>query len=123
MDGDIANELSQRVSGPLHLRFILQPVLAMVFAAKDGIRDAHRQAAPFLPALMFKPGERRARIAQAWASVGTVFCLAFLLDCLFQYVTAGRFELIEALGMAILLCAIPYTLVRGPVNRIARRKH
>ena len=122
MEGDIATELSQRASGPLHLRLLLQPLLAIFFAMKDGRNDAKEGAVPFIAALLFRHGERQGRIAHAWSSVGTVFCIALLLDCIFQYVTGGQIRLAQALGIAIILCAIPYALTRGVVNRIARRR-
>lgn len=122
MEGDIANELSQRASGPLHLRLLLQPLVAVIFALKDGRNDANENATPFIAALLFRHGERRGRIVHAWSSVGTVFCLAFLLDCVFQYVSGGHVRLIQAFGIAIILCAIPYALTRGVANRIARRR-
>ena len=122
MEGDVATELAQRASGPVHLRLILQPLLAVLFAVKDGRKDAEKDAHPYISALLFKPGERRERIGEAWSSAGTVFCVAFILDCVFQYLTAGSIKALEALGIAIILCAVPYTVVRGPISRIARSK-
>ncbi len=34
-------QLVGRVHGPMHFRLILQPVMAVIFATKDGIKDAH----------------------------------------------------------------------------------
>jgi hypothetical protein len=35
------HDLGGRLDGPLHLRFFLQPLMATIFAIRDGVRDAH----------------------------------------------------------------------------------
>ena len=47
--------------------------------------------------------------------------IAFVLDCAFQFATARSIAVGEALIMAILLCAVPYTLMRGPTARLLRK--
>ncbi len=121
MEPDVANELAQRASGPVSLRLLLQPTLAILFAIRDGVNDAKSGAEPYIFAILFRKDQRRDRIASAWASAGTVVIMAILLDCLYQYLTPGPVRILEAIAIAVILCAIPYTLVRGPVSRIYRR--
>lgn len=121
MEPDVANELAQRASGPVSLRLLLQPSLAVLFAIRDGVRDARSGADPYIFAILFRKDQRRDRIASAWASAGSVIIMAILLDCLYQYLTPGRVRILEAIAIAAILCAIPYTLIRGPVSRICRR--
>lgn len=118
---DLANEIAARLEGPLHLRLMLQPTVALIIAMRDGRRDARDGAEPFFWAILFRKGQRRARIADAWLSVGKVFVLAIVLDSVFQRLTVGHIDFAMAVGMGVLLCAIPYTLVRGPVSRLGRR--
>jgi len=103
-------------------RLLLQPCIALYFAVRDGIQDARTQEPPYLWALVFRSGERAERIRKAWASAGKVAIMAFLLDCVFQYVASDAVHLIEAIAMACILCVIPYTLVRGPVSRLTSRR-
>lgn len=113
-------ELAERFHGPFSARLFLQPCIALFFAIRDGIRDGREGADPYIWALVFKSGERRDRIQQAWASAGKVAIMAFALDCLFQYVASGGIRIVEAAAMALILCVIPYTLVRGPASRATR---
>jgi hypothetical protein len=53
--------------------------------------------------------------------VGRVFILAIVLDGVYQFIALRWFYPGEAILVAIILAIIPYLLVRGPVNRIARR--
>ncbi len=60
-----------------------------------------------------------------WQSVGKVFILALILDAIYQYIELRWFYPGEAIAVALSLAIIPYTLLRGPVNRLmclTRRK-
>ena len=122
MEEEIAAGLAARLDGPFSLRFLLQPTMAILFAIKDGLKDARENADPYLWSLAFRPGQRRERIQSAWASAGTVTIVAFLLDSVFQWIAADQLNLLAAATMAILLCVLPYSLLRGPISRIAMRR-
>lgn len=117
MENEVAAELTQRWNGPFSLRLLLQPTMAALFALRDGKRDAMSGSDPYLSRLVFKRSERRETLASAWASVGKVLLIAIVLDCAFQVVTDGRFSLVQAGGIALILCAPPYTILRGPAAR------
>jgi hypothetical protein len=122
MEEEIEAGFASRLDGPFSLRFLLQPTMAILFAFKDGLKDAREDADPYLWSLAFKPGQRRERIQSAWASAGTVTIVAFLLDCAFQWVAADQIKFLGAATMAVLLCVLPYSLLRGPISRIAMRR-
>ena len=122
MEAEVGNELSQRLNGPFSLRLLLQPSMALLFAIRDGRKDAASNATPYLQALRGQKSERRDTLASAWASLSKVLVMAVILDCTFQYATGGSIRIFEALLMACILCAVPYTLMRGPAARIASRK-
>ncbi|MGR3617443.1 MAG: hypothetical protein ACU0BB_15580 [Paracoccaceae bacterium] len=122
MTMDIVNELAGRADGPMHLRLLLQPTMAILFAAKDGVADARKNADPFLVSLAMQKGQRKSQIIEAWASVGTVFSLAFLFDLIYQHQTAASLDFGMAAAIAMILCAVPYCVVRGPVARITARR-
>ena len=121
METEIASELSQRFNGPFSLRLILQPVMALLFAIRDGRADAKAGAEPYLQSILMRPGTRRETIASAWVSVGKVLIIAFCLDVAFQVVSGNGLRIVEAGFMALLLCALPYTLMRGPAARFSWR--
>lgn len=120
MDPDISTHLTERLNGPFSLRLLLQPTMALLFAIRDGRKDAASNATPYLRALMSGRNERRQTLVSAWTSLGKVMVMAFVLDCAFQYATGGNIRIVQAVLMAGLLCAIPYTLMRGPAARINR---
>src|SRR5262249_11159281 len=114
--------LAGRVSGPMHFRVLMQPTMALIFGMRDGIRDAREDRPPYFWGLFTHPEHRRERLRSGWKSVGKVFVFAVILDAIYQLIELRWFYPGEALVTAFILACIPYLLVRGPVNRIARAK-
>ena len=117
----ILHHLSARLDGPLHFRFIMQPAMSIFFATRDGIRDAREQHSPWFWSVCTDPVQRRSLLIGCWKSVGKVFLLALVLDVIYQVVEFHKFYLFETLLTAFLLALLPYVVLRGPINRIARR--
>lgn len=113
-------DLVARPSGPLALRFLLQPVMATLFAIRDGIKDARDGRSPYFWAVLSKPDERRARLREGLKSTGKIMVLALVLDAVYQFIELGTFYPFEAAVVAIVLAFVPYLLIRGPAARIAR---
>ena len=57
---------------------------------------------------------------QGWKDVGTVFLIATILDAVYQLIVHRGVYILEVLITAVSLAIVPYVLLRGPVNRIAR---
>jgi hypothetical protein len=51
-----------------------------------------------------------------------VFVLAIVMDVIYQWIVQRWIYLGETLIVAFALAVIPYLLLRGPVNRLARRR-
>jgi hypothetical protein len=111
-----------RLDGPLHLRFISQPVMAAVFAVRDGIRDAKAGKPPYFWAVIVTPGHRIALIKDGWKSIFKIFIVAMLLEAIYQlklhHLDFRGYVFVAAFALAI----VPYLLLRGPTNRIARMR-
>ena len=118
----IFENLIDRVSGPMKFRLVLQPLMAIFFAIRSGLKDLKEGKVPYNWALISDPDHRWALLRSGWKSVGKVFVIAILIDLVYQWIVSRRFYPFEALLVAVILCFIPYLLIRGPVNRIARRK-
>jgi len=116
------NGLMARVEGPLSFRFILQPLVALFFAFRDGRRDAREDRSPYFWALFTELEHRREMLQSGWQSIGKVFIVAIVLDLVFQYLALGNFSLIGAFLAGVILALIPYLILRGPVNRVMRSK-
>jgi hypothetical protein len=119
----ISEDLVARITGPMKFRLLLQPAMAIFLAIRAGLKDAREGKPPYFWAIFTDPGERRTMLKDGWKSVGKVFVLAVVLDVIYQIIVQRWVYPGEAALVAIILAIVPYLLVRGPVNRIAQRKH
>jgi hypothetical protein len=110
-----------RVSGPMNLRLILQPLMALLFAARAGFRDARTGEPPYFWAMFDNPAHKRALLREGWKDVGKVFVIALVLDAVYQIVTVRWIYPVESLVVAVLLAFIPYLVFRGAFTRLGRR--
>ena len=118
----IFENLIDRVSGPMKFRLILQPLMATIFAIRNGLKDAKEGRPPYFWGLFTHPEQRLDMLRDGWKRVGKVFLMAIIIDLVYQWIVSRRFYPFEALLVAIILAFIPYLLIRGPVDRIARLK-
>lgn len=118
---DTWREIAARPSGPLAFRFYLQPLMAAILAVKDGLRDARTHRPPYLATLFTSRGQRKALVRDAWASIGRVFLLAMVVDLAYQLGVIHYVRPLQGLFVSVLLALVPYVLLRGPVDRFARR--
>lgn len=118
----VAGNIAGRLSGPMKFRLALQPLMACVMAARSGLRDAREGRPPYLWAVCSDAAHRRALIRAGWKDTARVFVLAVLMDGVYQALELRWFYPGEALIVATALALAPYLLLRGPVNRLARRR-
>jgi hypothetical protein len=117
----IWEDLVARPSGPLALRFLLQPVVASALAIRDGIKDAREGRSPYFWSVVSNPSERRSRLNEGLKATGKVMILAVVLDAVYQIIELGTFYPGESIIVAFVLGFLPYLILRGPVARIQRR--
>nr|PZN26923.1 MAG: hypothetical protein DIU78_06420 [Pseudomonadota bacterium] len=113
-------ELAARPGGPLAFRFYLQPLVAVLFALRDGLRDARNRRPAYFWALVLGHGNRRELARTGYRSVSRVFFFAAAIDVVYQIIVLRGLRPVETLVVATLLALVPYVLLRGPVNRLAR---
>jgi hypothetical protein len=111
-----------RVSGPMHFRIVIQPLMAIIFAIKDGRKDAREGRVPYFWAIFTDPGHRRDLLQNGWKSVSKIFIIALILDAIYQYIELSMFYPGEAVLVAFILAIVPYVLLRGPANRLTPQK-
>lgn len=116
----VVENLFGRVEGPLHFRIILQPVMALIFAAIDGVKDAKAGKPAYFWAMLGNPGQRRELLRDGWKHFGKIFILAIVLDVVYQWKVKHHVYPGETLIVALLLAVLPYMVMRGPVNRVSR---
>jgi hypothetical protein len=108
------------LTGPLKFRFALQPLVATLLALRAGFRDAREGRSPFLWALVTHHGHRTERLSRGWADVSNLFVAAILMDFAYQLAVNDRIYVSQSLLVATSLALVPYLLLCGVFNRIAR---
>jgi hypothetical protein len=109
-----------RFDGPLHFRFIAQPLMAILLATRDGWRDARAGTPPFAWTVFSDPSRRRELLIDSWKRISRVFFIGIAMDFIYQLIMRNGFEPFMAVWVAFLLAIVPYVLLRGPVNRLMR---
>ena len=114
------SELVGRVGGPFTFRFVLQPAMAILFAMRDGIKDAHQQRPAYFWSIFHNAVERDHLLREGWTAVLRIIVLGVVMDLIYQVVVFRGLRPLELVVIVLLLAFVPYLLVRGPANRIAR---
>ena len=110
-----------RFGGPMTFRIILQPTMAALLALRGGLRDAREGRPPYFWAVLTDAGDRAELLREGWKAIARVIVLAVVMDIIYQLIVVRWIYPFETLAIAILLAVVPYLLIRGPINRIARR--
>lgn len=116
----IVEDFFGRLDGPLHFRFIVQPLMASIFAVIDGRKDAQSGKVPYFWAVLSNAEHRRELLKDGWKHVGKILVLAAVLDIVYQLKVQSTIYPGEILIVAVVLAIVPYLLLRGPVNRLLR---
>jgi hypothetical protein len=116
----IWEHLVGRLSGPLTFRLLLQPAMSTLFAVRDGLRDARSGRSPFFGTILGGRDDRRPLIREGLIAIGKLALFAIVLDFVYQLIVFRRIYPAEAIDVALLLAIVPYFVLRGPVNRLAR---
>lgn len=122
---DLTDWISEAARGPLHLRLVLQPLVAIVLAVRDGLRDARLGDEPFLYRLLLRRTEARTLLRSAWSTLMVPLVVAFVLDSVAQVLILGSYRPLASVLVGGLLVGLPYSVVRGIACRAGRtaRRH
>ena len=112
-----------RIHGPMNFRLICQPLMAVIFAIRDGRKDGREGRRPYFWALFAADrSNRRDLMREGWKAVGKIFIIAVILDAVYQFITVRWFYPGEAVVTAVILAILPYLVLRGLVNRLTARE-
>jgi hypothetical protein len=112
------NNLTDRPSGSMAFRFILQPAMAALTAIRDGLHDARTERSPYLWTILRNPNQRVARLREGLEATARIILLGLVMDMIYQVIVLNMFYPAEALIIALLLAFVPYLLIRGLVVRV-----
>ena len=116
----VVQGIIERPGGPMTFRFLLQPTMAAIAAAIDGMKDARTGSSPYFWSLLTDPATRGERLNEGVISTARIILLGLGMDVIYQFIAFGTFFPGEAAIIAVLLAFVPYVLLRGPFSRIAR---
>jgi hypothetical protein len=117
----MVENLIARLDGPLHVRLFLQPATALFFGIRDGLKDAREGKPAYFWAICSNPAQAKELLKSGFKSVTRVVIFALVMDAIYQIIVSHWFYPGEAVLVAFILAFVPYLLIRGPVNRVARR--
>ena len=109
-----------RLHGPLTFRLILQPIMAALYAFRDGIKDAQLGRPAYLWSIFTKHDAAVRMLREGLHSVARVIGLGVVMDIIYQVAVFRWIYPTELLIVVLLLAFVPYLILRGPINRIAR---
>jgi hypothetical protein len=112
-------ELPQRFTGPGRMRFILQPILAILLGLRGGLADARAGSPPYLFGLLFHAGRRRDLMQSGVAAISTLLAMGIIFDVVFQFVLYRSVHPGAALVVGPILICVPYSVSRALTNRLA----
>jgi hypothetical protein len=114
--------LRDLTSGKGQLRFLIQPIVAIVLGARLGVADAHEHHPPFLFRL-FRGGGGRALFEHSLSDVVVPLCVGIVIDGILQHYTLGVVRPLHAIVVGLALVWLPYAIARALANRITDRHH
>lgn len=114
------DELIARDSGPLHVRLLLQPLVASILAVRSGLNDAAAGRPVYFWTLALAPAQRRPLLKQLWKDVGKLFFVACVLDVAYQLLVLRWLYPVQTVIVAMVLAILPYLVFRGLSNRLGR---
>jgi len=114
--------LMGRIGGPMTFRLIIQPLMATLLAVRAGLNDAREGRPAYFWTILTEPEHRMDLVREGWGSVARVFFLAVVMDLIYEWVVGRPYYPLETLIVAVCLAVLPYLLIRGPVNRLVRRR-
>ena len=113
--------LTERPAGPLGFRFAVQPLMAALIAVRHGIQDGRTGKPPYFLSLILPSSYRGEAFREGVRGTTRIMIFAMALDLIYQIYVFDAFYIGEAVVIAVVLGFVPYTLIRGPVSRLARR--
>jgi hypothetical protein len=105
-------ELPQRFTGPGRLRFILQPMTAILLGIRGGLRESKSGNPPNLFGLLFGAERRRELLRSGVAAIRNLVALGIIMDIVFQLIIYGSAHPGAAVVIGPILICFPYALSR-----------
>ncbi len=114
------DELPQRLTGPGRLRFVLQPLVAIVLGWRSGRADVRAGRPAYLYGLVTGSVDRRASLRNGFAVVRNLVAVGIVLDAVAQLLIYRQVHPGAAVVIGPVLICLPYAVSRALSYRIVR---
>jgi len=118
---EISSDLIGRLYGHFSFRFVLQPIMAAIFAVRYGVEDAKRGRPAYFWRVVANPAERGELLREGFHHMLRVIVLGTVMELLYEVIVFKAIQPLQLVVVVLGLAFVPYVILRGPVNRIARR--
>ncbi len=113
-------DLPARLTGPGRLRFVFQPVMAILLGLRAGLVDARTGRPPYLMGLLFDPLHRREYVRTGLRTIRDLVAIGIILDVVAQFLIFRQVHPGAAVAIGPVLITTPYVLARAVTNRVTR---
>jgi hypothetical protein len=114
------SDLVGRLHGPLTLRFFLQPLMALVAATKDGVKDARDGKLPYFWRIFTSRANRKELVGEELRALARTFVFGAIIDSIYQIIVLRWIYPFELVAVVLALAFVRYLLWCGLANRLAR---
>jgi len=114
------DELPQRLTGPGRLRFVLQPLVAILLGWRSGRADVHAGRPAYLYGLVTGSVDRKQSLRNGFAVVRDLVAVGIVLDAVAQLLIYGQVHPGAAVVIGPVLICLPYAVSRALSYRIVR---
>ena len=118
----VAEGIIIRLAGPMSLRLVIQPVIALLLGIRDGRIDAKEGEPPFIVGLITNCRDRKAKLVSLFKSLSKAIIIAVILEVIVQYLLFGQVHAIGVILYASFFLIVPYSLARGLTNMIVTKR-
>ncbi|HUM01027.1 MAG TPA: hypothetical protein VL084_01995 [Thermoanaerobaculia bacterium] len=119
---EFLRDLPKRLAGPGRLRFVLQPLMAILLGIRSARADVAAGRPPYLRGLLFHAGHRAALMKSSLESIATLLLAGILADSVFQWILLGISYPGAAIVVGPVLIGVPYALSRAAAGAVIRRR-
>ncbi len=112
------DDLPQRLSGPGRLRFILQPLMAVLIGIRGGSGDAKAGNPPYLYGFFAGGTDRKELFRSGLSAVRILIAMGIVLDAIAQILIYREVHPGAALLVGPVLICVPYAVARALSNRV-----
>jgi hypothetical protein len=94
--------------------------MASIYAIRVGVKDAREGKPAYFWSILNNPAERRELLREGLHHVLRVIEIGVAMELLYELIVFKGIRPLQLVVVVLGLAFVPYLILRGPINRIAR---